>query len=68
MRNVEHSFSSLPVRDEAVQTSLTHILNEFDAAMKALKDEIEKLTKANFSQELVRLTSVVGISTTIATH
>jgi transposase len=49
-----------------VQTSLTHILNEFDAAMKAIKDEIEELTKANFSQELVRLTSVVGISTTIA--
>jgi transposase len=35
--------------------------------MKTLKDEIEELTKANFNQELIRLTSVVGISTTIAT-
>ena len=35
--------------------------------MKRLKDEIEELAKANFSQELIRLTSVVGISTTIAT-
>jgi transposase len=67
MRNVEHSFSSLPVKDEAVQISLTHILNQFDAAMKAIKDEIEELTKANFNHELVRLTSVVGISTTTAT-
>ncbi|WP_051350446.1 IS110 family transposase [Dyadobacter alkalitolerans] len=43
-----------------------HILNEFDVAMKTLKDKIEELTKANFNQELIRLTSVVG-SPTIAT-
>lgn len=67
MRNVEHSFSSLPVKDKSAQTSLRHILNELEAAIKNLMVEIEELTKADFNQEFVRLTSVVGISTAIAT-
>ncbi|CAN5614357.1 IS110 family transposase [soil metagenome] len=67
MRNLKHSFSCLPVKDESVQTSLATIISQLEAAIKALFDEIEQLTKDNFGQQLQRLTSIVGISTSIAT-
>ncbi|WP_460673881.1 IS110 family transposase [Larkinella ripae] len=67
MQNLKHSFSSLPVKDEPVQISLAHILEELETETKTLVNEIEQLTKAHFSQQLKRLTSVVGISTSIAT-
>lgn len=43
------------------------MLAHFQAAINVLTDEIQALTKQHFPDQLRRLTSIVGISTTIAT-
>lgn len=43
------------------------MLTHFQTASNVLTDEIQALTKQHFPDQLRRLTSIVGISTTVAT-
>lgn len=67
LANLHHSFTPLPIKDDQVQVSLQQMLTHFQTAISVLTDEIQVLTKQHFPDQLRRLTSIVGISTTIAT-
>lgn len=67
LANLLHSFSPLPVKDDQVQRSLQQMLQYLQTAVAEVTTEIEQLTKQHFPDQLQRLTSIQGISTTIAT-
>ena len=67
LANLQHSFSPLPIKDDQVQVSLQQMLAHFQTTIDVLTSEIQALTEQYFPDQLRRLTSVVGISTTIAT-
>lgn len=67
LANLLHSFSPLPVKDEQVQRSLQQLLQYLQTAVAEVTVAIEQLTKQHFPDQLQRLTSIRGISTTIAT-
>ncbi|WP_229370353.1 transposase [Fibrivirga algicola] len=57
----------MPIKDDQVQVSLTQMLAHFQEAITLLMGEIQQLTEQHFPSQIHRLTSIVGISTTIAT-
>jgi transposase len=67
LANLLHSFSPLPIKDDQVQVSLQQMLAHFQAAITTLTAEIQQLTEQHFPTQIRRLTSIAGISTTIAT-
>jgi len=67
LANLQHAFSPLPVQDAQVGSSLQQVLSHFQTAIVEVTAEIEQLTKQHFPDQLRRLTSIQGISTTIAT-
>ncbi len=67
LANLQHAFSPLPVPDTQVARSLQQLLTHFQTAIAEVTTEIEQLTKQHFPDQLRRLTSIQGISTTIAT-
>jgi transposase len=67
LANLQHAFSPLPVQDAQVGSSLQQLLTHFQTAIAEVTREIEQLTKQHFPDQLRRLTSIQGISTTIAT-
>lgn len=67
LANLLHSFSPLPVKDERVQSSLQQMLAHLQHGINEVAAEIEQLTQQHFPEQLRRLTSIRGISTTIAT-
>ncbi|RYF74509.1 MAG: IS110 family transposase [Cytophagaceae bacterium] len=67
LANLAHSFSPLPIKDDQVQVSLTQMLAHFQEAITLLTGEIQQLTEQHFPSQIRRLTSIAGISTTIAT-
>ena len=67
LANLHHSFTPLPIKDDQVQVSLQQMLTHFQTAINVLTDEIQVLTKQHFPDQLRRLTSIVGISITVAT-
>ena len=66
LANLLHSFSPLPIKDDQVQVSLQQMLAHFQAAIITLTAEIQQLTEQHFPSQIQRLTSIAGISTTIA--
>jgi transposase len=67
LANLLHSFSPLPIKDDQVQVSLQQMLAHFQVAITTLTAEIQQLTEQHFPSQIRRLTSIAGISTTIAT-
>lgn len=67
LANLQHAFSPLPVQDEQVAKNLQQLLTQFDRTIAEVTAEIEQLTVQHFPDQLRRLTSIQGISTTIAT-
>jgi transposase len=67
LANLQHAFSPLPVQDEQVGSSLQQLISHFQTAIAEVTTEIEQLTTQHFPDQLRRLTSIQGISTTIAT-
>jgi transposase len=55
------------VQDAQVASNLQQLLSHFQTAIVEVTAEIEQLTKQHFPDQLQRLISIQGISTTIAT-
>ena len=67
LANLLHSFSPLPIKDDQVQIGLQQMLACVQAAINTLITEIQQLTEEHFPIQIRRLTSITGISITIAT-
>lgn len=67
LTNLQESFSPLPYQDAATQLSLATMIGQFETAIAQMKTEIIQLCKKDFDEQLRRLTSIKGISDTIAT-
>ncbi len=67
LTNLQESFSPLPLQDPATQLSLATMIGQFETAIAQMKQEIIQLCKKDFDEQLRRLTSIKGISDTIAT-
>lgn len=65
--NLLESFEPLPLKDTTVQQSLQQMIAHFQDAIAQLKAEINQVCQADFADQLKRLTSIKGISHTIAT-
>lgn len=65
--NLLESFNPLPLKDATVQQSLQQMIIHFQTAIAQLKAEITQVCQADFADQLKRLTSIKGISHTIAT-
>ena len=64
--NLQAAFAPLPVQDQTSQQSLQTILAHLDKAIEQLNQEISQLCQTDFEQQFKRLTSIKGISSTIA--
>lgn len=64
--NLQASFAPLPVQDPTSQSSIQTMLAHFERAITQLATEINQLCEDDFQDQLKRLTSIKGISTTIA--
>lgn len=67
LTNLQESFSPLPYQDATTQLSLVGMIGHFENAIAQIKGEINQLCKEDFEEQLRRLTSIKGISDTIAT-
>jgi len=65
--NLLESFDPLPLKDATVQQSLQQMIIHFQTAIAQLKAEITQVCQQDFADQLKRLTSIKGISHTIAT-
>ena len=65
--NLFESFEPLPLKDTTVQQSLQQMITHFQTAIAQLKAEITQVCQQDFTDQLKRLTSIKGISHTIAT-
>lgn len=64
--NLQESFAPLPVQDATSQSSLQTMITHFETAIAQLVAEINQLCETDFNDQFKRLTSIKGISTTIA--
>ena len=67
LQNVLESFQPLPLHDPTVQQSLRMMIGHFQTAISQLKSEITQVCQDDFTEQYQRLTSIKGISHTIAT-
>ncbi|GAB3963439.1 IS110 family transposase [Spirosoma harenae] len=67
LKNVLESFRPLPIQDTSVQQSLQTMISHFQLAITKLKGEINQVCLDDFAEQYQRLTSIKGISHTIAT-
>ncbi|MFD2934352.1 hypothetical protein [Spirosoma flavum] len=65
--NLSESFQPLPLKDATVQQSLQQMIAHFQSAIAQLKMEINQVCQQDFADQYQRLTSIKGISRTIAT-
>lgn len=64
--NLQAAFAPLPIQDQTSQQSLQTILSHLGKAIEQLNGEISQLCQTDFEQQFKRLTSIKGISSTIA--
>ena len=64
--NLQSAFAPLPVQDATSQSSLQTMLAHFQTAIAQLAGEINQLCEDDFTDQFKRLTSIKGISSTIA--
>ncbi|WP_460906184.1 transposase [Spirosoma areae] len=64
--NLQAAFAPLPIQDQTSQQSLQIMLTHLDKAIDQLSGEISQLCQTDFEQQFKRLTSIKGISSTIA--
>lgn len=67
LKNLQEAFSPLPYKDQAAEQSLLTMISHFESAINQLKGEMIQVCKEDFTQQHQRLTSIKGISDTIAT-
>lgn len=66
LRNLQAAFAPLPVQDATSQSSLQTMLMYLQTAIDQLMGEINQLCQTDFAQQFKRLTSIKGISATVA--
>lgn len=64
--NLQAAFAPLPIQDQTSRQSLQTILSHLDKAIDQLSEEISQICQTDFEQQFKRLTSIKGISSTIA--